>query len=133
MKITTFGLSLIVILLPLHSHSQTTLGELLDSKATKFTHEQMLKATLGRKIVTTTPQGLPLEIAYDNAGRATGLVQSPRGPIQLAGEWTVESDGKLCTRLSNNPPRCQYAFTLDGAIFISTSDADRSAPVQKVR
>jgi hypothetical protein len=126
--------------------AQTTLGEVLDAGASLLNVADFQREIVQRVIVGQTAAGAQLEIMY----AATGVVVGRGTPPQnvnfiginptVSGEWTVGTEGRICTALRfqaayvsqappASPPRCQYWFKLRDAYFISDYDSDRSAKV----
>jgi hypothetical protein len=124
---------------------QTTLGALLDAGAKPVTVAQFNEEVVQRLIGGPTPTGGMLEVMYTADGRLQGTgtqtanVSSMPPWGAIAGDWSSDEQGRICTSMrvgvSNAgtsvmlPKRCQYWFKLGTKYYFADSDTDRSAKV----
>jgi hypothetical protein len=143
----TARLPLVLALLlvgPLAS-GQTNLGELLDAGGKRLSAEQFKREVVQRTVVGPTPTGAIIEIMYAANGTIHGLgppagrPQSLYAILPIAGEWTIDATGRICTAFQSSeqhggsvpirPMSCQAWFKLRDQFWLSDSDSDRSAKV----
>ena len=138
-------LGLALLLLASVAHGQTNLGDLLDAGANRLSAEQFKREVVQRTIVGPTPTGATIEIMYAANGTIHGLgppagrPQSLYAILPIAGEWTIDATGRICTAFQSSeqhggsvpikPVSCQAWFKLREQFWLSDSDSDRSAKV----
>jgi len=125
--------------------AQKNVGELLDAGAALLSAEEFRREIVQRVLVGLSPTGSALEVVYTDDGAMQGEGNPAKLPgvtfqnvAPIAGEWTIDNTGKICTsmRISSPgglvfilPPRCQFWFKHADQYFLADSDTDRSARV----
>jgi hypothetical protein len=115
--------------------AQSNLGELLDAGARRLTVDEFEAEVVQRPIVGQMPSGAHLEIVYGKTGAIAGEAFVPNfgGPKTLAGEWTTDDNGRVCTSIAltrlttETLRRCEFWFKYKEQYFLSVSDSDRQA------
>jgi len=119
--------------------AQNTLGELLDMGAKKLSKEEVVTALSGASLSGETKEGASFKVDYKADGTYSGSFVSPQNKRNgtTFGTWTAADTGKICIdgsiRLYEVQPQksCQFYFKNGDQYYISPSDTDRSAAVQK--
>lgn len=117
----------------------TDLGQILDKKPAKLGKDQVQGivsgATLKRTVFHQNMNAYVEVVANFSADSTVAVMQQTmHGPVRGNGKWRISDEGQLCTEI--NWPRatsstCTWFFKLGEELWLSQSDADRSAFTSK--
>lgn len=122
--------------------SQTNVGQVLDSGATKLSAAEFRKEIVGRYIVAQGVRGSQ-EIVYLETGGIRGSGEAVEwemaggmgsaGMFSIEGTWVIDTQDRVCQSIRMGrtvlAPRCQFWFKKSDKYFVADSDTDRSARV----
>src|SRR5262249_31590435 len=85
------------------AHAQATLGEMLDVGAKPLSPDEFRQEIMQRIVIGPTSTGGTLEVVYSRnqmiEGRGTLKLNTAMPTVQVSGEWSTDSVGRICTSL----------------------------------
>lgn len=120
------------------AHSQSTLGELLDSGGKKMTKEQLAGPLGGTKFNGGLASGrATLNIELKTDGTISGSIAAQGRTTGTTGQWAVDDAGKTCldirmTSWNLSDRGCVFYYSLGEATYRTLNESeDRSTQLVK--